>query len=153
MLVLAALGILDNGVAHQIVFTEIFPAERIETGYIVRRFRRLVRILYLLYGGVNDADPTEKMTIVELFDLLCDKMMNDGRFAEYFDGETKNGMDEWAEITFKSKYEIQYGMFDILHDGGLAENESFHASIIKSGVKQDDYSFCILNNLSLLDFL
>lgn len=35
-------------------------------------------ILYLLYGGVNDADPTEKMTIVELFDLLCDKMMNDG---------------------------------------------------------------------------
>lgn len=61
------------------------------------------------------------------------------------DGETKNGMDEWAEITFKSKYEIQYGMFDILHDGGLAENESFHASIIKSGVKQDDYSFKVSN--------
>ena len=56
-------------------------------------------ILYLLYGGVNDADPTEKMTIVELFDLLCDKMMNDGRFAEYFDGETKKEiLDSKAEL-------------------------------------------------------
>lgn len=56
-------------------------------------------ILYLLYGGVNDADPTEKMTIVELFDLLCDKMMNDGRFAEYFDGETKKEiLDGKAEL-------------------------------------------------------
>ena len=56
-------------------------------------------ILYLLYGGVNDADPTEKMTIVELFDLLCDKMMNDGRFAEYFDGETKKEIfDSKAEL-------------------------------------------------------
>ena len=56
-------------------------------------------ILYLLYGGVNDADPMEKMTIVELFDLLCDKMMNDGRFAEYFDGETKKEiLDGKAEL-------------------------------------------------------
>ncbi len=56
-------------------------------------------ILYLLYGGVNDADSTEKMTIVELFDLLCDKIMNDGRFAEYFDGETKKEiLDSKAEL-------------------------------------------------------
>ena len=56
-------------------------------------------ILYLLYGGVNDADPTEKMTIVELFDLLCDEMMHDGRFAEYFDGETKKEiLDGKAEL-------------------------------------------------------
>ena len=32
------------------------------------------------------------------------------------DEETLNGMGEWAEITFKSKYEIQKGMFDILHE-------------------------------------
>lgn len=56
-------------------------------------------ILYLLYGGVNDADPTEEMTIVELFDLLCDEMMHDGRFAEYFDGETKKEiLDGKAEL-------------------------------------------------------
>ena len=54
------------------------------------------------------------------------------------DGETKNGMDEWAEITFKSKYEIQYGMFDILHEI-LSEDQNFKNSVIKTGVKEEDY--------------
>ncbi len=46
-----------------------------------------------------EAGVSEKMTIVELFDLLCDKMMNDGRFAEYFDGETKKEiLDSKAEL-------------------------------------------------------
>lgn len=54
------------------------------------------------------------------------------------DGETKNGMDEWAEITFKSKYEIQYGMFDILHET-LSEDQNFKNSVIKTGMKEEDY--------------
>lgn len=54
------------------------------------------------------------------------------------DGETKNGMDEWAEITFKSKYEIQYGIFDILHET-LSEDQNFKNSVIKTGVKEEDY--------------
>ncbi len=54
------------------------------------------------------------------------------------DGETKNGMDEWAEISFKSKYEIQYGMFDILHEI-LSEDQNFKNSVIKTGVKEEDY--------------
>ena len=54
------------------------------------------------------------------------------------DGETKNGMDEWAEITFKSKYEIQYGIFDILHET-LSEDQNFKNSVIKTGMKEEDY--------------
>lgn len=54
------------------------------------------------------------------------------------DGETKNGMDEWAEITFKSKYEIQYGMFDILHET-LSEDQNFKNSVTKTGMKEEEY--------------
>lgn len=54
------------------------------------------------------------------------------------DGETKNGMDEWAEITFKSKYEIQLGMFDILHET-LSEDQNFKDSVTKTGMKEEDH--------------
>lgn len=54
------------------------------------------------------------------------------------DGETKNGMDEWAEISFKSKYEIQYGMFDILYEI-LSEDQNFKNSVTKTGMKEEEY--------------
>ncbi len=54
------------------------------------------------------------------------------------DGETKNGMDEWAEITFKSKYEIQLGMYDILHEI-LSEDQNFKNSVTKTGMKEEEY--------------
>lgn len=54
------------------------------------------------------------------------------------DGETKNGMDEWAEITFKSKYEIQLGMYNILH-GIIEDDQNFKDSVIKTGVKEEQF--------------
>lgn len=54
------------------------------------------------------------------------------------DGETKNGMDEWAEITFKSKYEIQLGMYNILH-GIIEDDQNFKDSVIKAGVKEEQF--------------
>lgn len=38
------------------------------------------------------------------------------------DGETRNGMEEWAEITFKTKEELAQVMFDLVH-GDLAADE------------------------------
>lgn len=38
------------------------------------------------------------------------------------DGETRNGMEEWAEITFKTKGELAQVMFDLVH-GDLAADE------------------------------
>ena len=51
------------------------------------------------------------------------------------DNETKAGLDEWAEITFKTKYEIQKGMFDLLRDA-LIEDKPFKDSL---KLKQDDF--------------
>ncbi|MGI5868157.1 MAG: hypothetical protein ACOX9C_01755 [Kiritimatiellia bacterium] len=38
--------------------------------------------------------------------------------------ETRDGLSEWAEITFKTKYQIQQGMFDIVKDE-LLEDQPF----------------------------
>jgi len=48
-----------------------------------------IEILYLYYGGLNGAGKEIKMTIPVLFDFLCDEMLNDERFNDYFDAETR----------------------------------------------------------------
>lgn len=48
-----------------------------------------IEVMYLFYGGVNDTDADIKMTIPQLFDFLCDELMDDERFAVFFDEETR----------------------------------------------------------------
>ncbi len=48
-----------------------------------------VEVMYLYYGGVTDTDTDMKMTIPELFAYLSEEMIDDERFAEYFDEETR----------------------------------------------------------------
>ena len=52
------------------------------------------------------------------------------------DGETKNGMEEWVEIDFKSKFDIQMSMFDILHKP-LSEDREFRRHLVSSGKVED----------------
>lgn len=44
------------------------------------------------------------------------------------DNEKKDGLDEWAEITFKTKYEIQKSMFELLHSD-LTDDKAFKNSL------------------------
>ena len=61
------------------------------------------------------------------------------------DGETCNGLEEWAEITFKSKYDIQSGMFQIAHEM-LAADDEFRSSVMrKNGMSEDDFSSQMAN--------
>ena len=48
-----------------------------------------IEIMYLYYGGVNDTDVNRTMTIPQLFNYLCDEMLNDKRFESFFDENTK----------------------------------------------------------------
>ena len=52
------------------------------------------------------------------------------------DGETKNGMEEWVEIDFKSKFDIQMSMFDILHTP-LSEDRDFRRYLVSAGKVED----------------
>lgn len=57
-------------------------------------------LMYLYYGGVNDTDSATKMTIPQLFDYLCNTMLNDVRFDDYFDAETRADiLDSGAMLT------------------------------------------------------
>ncbi len=63
------------------------------------------------------------------------------------DDESKNGMKEWAEITFKTKYDIQKGMFDILHEV-LNKDRVFCESVIQTTkIRPDD----LISKLSTAD--
>lgn len=48
-----------------------------------------IEVMYLFYGGVNDTSMDTKMTIPQLFTFLSDELMNDERFVDLFDEETK----------------------------------------------------------------
>ena len=54
------------------------------------------------------------------------------------DGETKDGREEWAEITFKTKYEIQKGMFDLLHEDFVEEAVNNKALFKTFNLSEDD---------------
>ncbi len=48
-----------------------------------------VEVMYLYYGGVSDKDMNTKMTISQLMTFIRDEMLDDERFASYFDEETR----------------------------------------------------------------
>lgn len=61
------------------------------------------------------------------------------------DGETCNGLDEWAEITFKSKYDIQAGMFQITYEMLTADDE-FRSSVLrKKNISEDEFATQMAN--------
>lgn len=49
-----------------------------------------IEVMYLYFGGVNDTDSDRKMTIPQLFTYLSEELIDDERFATYFDEETKS---------------------------------------------------------------
>ena len=63
------------------------------------------------------------------------------------DNETKEGLSEWAEVTFKTPYALALGMYDVL-GVRLADNSNFRAL---SQMKDDDFnipeSFASLFNI------
>ncbi|MCM1060783.1 MAG: MMPL family transporter [Eubacterium sp.] len=51
-------------------------------------------VLYIYYAGVYNSASDQKMTIPQLFDYLCDELVNDERFAGFFDDKTKKDLAE-----------------------------------------------------------
>lgn len=49
-----------------------------------------VDLLYIFYGATTDAVADIKLTMPELFSLICDELLLDERFSEFFDEDTKN---------------------------------------------------------------
>jgi len=51
--------------------------------------RNEIEVMYCYYQGVSDADSDRKMTIPQFFTCLSEELMNDERFATYFNAETR----------------------------------------------------------------
>jgi len=59
-----------------------------------------LEVMYLYYGGINDAQSGRTMTIPQLFDYLSNEMMNDERFDSFFDETTRADIrDSKTELT------------------------------------------------------
>lgn len=48
-----------------------------------------IEVMYLYYGGLNDTDSETRLTIPQLLAFLTDDMLNDKRFTDFFDENTK----------------------------------------------------------------
>ncbi|MDR2087840.1 MAG: MMPL family transporter [Clostridiales Family XIII bacterium] len=49
-----------------------------------------IEMLYFYYGGMKSEEDDWRMTIPQMFDYLCDEVMNDAEFSDMFDRQTKN---------------------------------------------------------------
>ncbi|MGI6072924.1 MAG: MMPL family transporter [Lachnospiraceae bacterium] len=48
-----------------------------------------IEVIYLYYGGINNVSIDKKMTLPQFLTFLSDELMNDERFVDYFDKDTK----------------------------------------------------------------
>ncbi|MDR2132957.1 MAG: MMPL family transporter [Clostridiales Family XIII bacterium] len=49
-----------------------------------------IEMLYSYYAGMKSEEEDWRMTIPQMFDYLCDEVMNDAEFSDMFDRQTKN---------------------------------------------------------------